>query len=121
MHFELDTSRCDGFGFCADAAPTLIRLNDDGQVVRLKLELTEADRTQAEAAVRTVIVGASLAGVTAATTLRSLGDTGDITLLGKVEPQSLMLQPLPADLVLRQGRAVALDRAARTALSDWQT
>lgn len=30
----------------------------------------------------TVIVGASLAGVTAATTLRSLGDTGDITLLG---------------------------------------
>ncbi|WP_114970811.1 ferredoxin [Rhodoferax ferrireducens] len=58
MHFELDTTRCDGFGFCADAAPTLIRLDDDGQVVLLKLELTEADRTQAESAVRACPVAA---------------------------------------------------------------
>ncbi|WP_114970810.1 NAD(P)/FAD-dependent oxidoreductase [Rhodoferax ferrireducens] len=84
---------------------------------------------------RTVIVGASLAGVTAATTLRAMGDAGEITLvgdeahapysrpplskdllLGKVAPQALMLPPLPADLVLRQGAAVALDRATRTVL-----
>lgn len=33
MHFELDTTRCDGLGFCAEAAPTLIQLNDDGHVI----------------------------------------------------------------------------------------
>jgi ferredoxin len=58
MHFELDTSRCDGFGFCAEAAPTLIRLDDDGQVIFLKLALDPLDRLQAEAAVRACPVAA---------------------------------------------------------------
>jgi 3-phenylpropionate/trans-cinnamate dioxygenase ferredoxin reductase subunit len=81
----------------------------------------------------TLVVGASLAGVTAATHLRSLGDTGSITLLGdeahapysrpplskdllrgKVTAQALMLPALPPDLVLRRGQAVALDPARRT-------
>jgi 3-phenylpropionate/trans-cinnamate dioxygenase ferredoxin reductase subunit len=81
----------------------------------------------------TLIVGASLAGVTVATSLRRLGDTGAITLLGdeahapysrpplskdllrgKVTEQALMLPALPPDLVLRRGQAVALDPARRT-------
>lgn len=71
---------------------------------------------------RTLVVGASLAGVTAATTLRALGDTGEITLLGdeahppysrpplskdllrgKMGAESLMLPALPPDLLLRRG------------------
>jgi 3-phenylpropionate/trans-cinnamate dioxygenase ferredoxin reductase subunit len=82
---------------------------------------------------RTLVVGASLAGVTAATTLRALGDTGEITLLGdeahppysrpplskdllrgKVGAESLMLPALPQDMVLRRGKAVALDQTTRT-------
>lgn len=58
MHFELDTARCDGFGFCAEAASDLIRLDDDGQVIFLKPELSAPDRTQAEAAVRACPVAA---------------------------------------------------------------
>jgi ferredoxin len=58
MHFKLDAGRCDGFGFCAEAAPTLIRLDDDGQVIFLKSELGALDRTQAEAAVRACPVAA---------------------------------------------------------------
>lgn len=81
----------------------------------------------------TLVVGASLAGVTVATQLRSLGYAGAITLLGDeahapysrpplskdllrgtVTEQALMLPTLPADIALRRGTALALDTAACT-------
>ncbi len=58
MHLELDTTRCDGFGFCAEAAPSLIQLDEDGQVIFLKPALSALDRIQAEAAVRACPVAA---------------------------------------------------------------
>jgi len=82
---------------------------------------------------RTVVVGASLAGSTAAIALRALGDAGEITLIGdeahapynrpplskdvlrgRLGAEALALPALPADIVQRrETRAVGLDRAAR--------
>lgn len=44
---ELDRPRCEGHGLCEEAAPQLMHLDDDGELV---LDVTEVDGTQLEAA-----------------------------------------------------------------------
>jgi len=58
MRLELDTARCEGFGFCAEAAPELIRIDDDGQVVLLHPVLGPIELEQARAAARACPVAA---------------------------------------------------------------
>ncbi|MFC4504697.1 MULTISPECIES: ferredoxin [Streptomyces] len=57
-HIEVDESRCDGFGFCEQAAPDVFGLDDDGLVTvrlpRIPDELTD----KAEAATRACPVAA---------------------------------------------------------------
>jgi ferredoxin len=54
----IDQNRCEGYGFCADAAPALLELDDDG-ILSVKREPADTDdMSRAEAAVRVCPVAA---------------------------------------------------------------
>ncbi|MBS1698918.1 MAG: ferredoxin [Actinobacteria bacterium] len=55
---DIDQSRCEGYGFCAESAPTLLELDDDGILHALKDVETDAEIHRAEAAVRVCPVAA---------------------------------------------------------------
>lgn len=60
MHIELDTPRCEGHGLCEEAAPELMHLNDEGDLV---IDVTDVDENsdqaeRARAAVRVCPVAA---------------------------------------------------------------
>lgn len=58
VHIEVDEARCDGFGFCEQAAPEVFGLDDDGYVsVRLP-EVPDELAAKAEAATRACPVAA---------------------------------------------------------------
>lgn len=58
MRIAVDTARCEGFGFCEQAAPTLIALDDDGYAVVTVDVVDEADIAKAETAIRSCPVAA---------------------------------------------------------------
>lgn len=58
VHIEADESRCDGFGFCEQAAPEVFGLNDDGVVTVLVAEVPDELAEKAEAATRACPVAA---------------------------------------------------------------
>jgi ferredoxin len=58
MRIEVDRERCDGFGFCEQAAPELIRLDDDGEPEILTDAVPAELAGKAEAATRACPVAA---------------------------------------------------------------
>lgn len=60
MKLVLDRPRCEGHGLCEEAAPQLLHLDDDGEVVLDREEFDEgsADATAASAAARVCPVAA---------------------------------------------------------------
>lgn len=58
MKIELDRPRCEGHGLCEDAAPDLLHLDDDGEVVIDVPEFGDDALEQARAAVRICPVAA---------------------------------------------------------------
>ncbi|MEU9267123.1 ferredoxin [Streptomyces sp. NPDC048251] len=58
VHIEVDEGRCDGFGFCEQAAPEVFGLDDDGVVTVLLDEIPDELAEKAEAATRACPVAA---------------------------------------------------------------
>lgn len=58
MIIELDRPRCEGHGLCEEAAPDLMHLDDDGELVIDVAEVEGADIARAQAAVRVCPVAA---------------------------------------------------------------
>lgn len=61
MRIDLDRARCEGHGLCEEAAPELMHLDDDGELVLDREEVSDGDAaatTQANAAVRVCPVAA---------------------------------------------------------------
>ncbi|GAA1955974.1 hypothetical protein GCM10009798_14110 [Nocardioides panacihumi] len=58
MRIVLDRPRCEGHGLCEEAAPTLMHLDDDGELVIDREEITDAEAGPAGAAVRVCPVAA---------------------------------------------------------------
>jgi len=58
MKIELDRPRCEGHGLCEEAAPKLMHLDDDGDLVIDVPEVDGADVDAARAAVRVCPVAA---------------------------------------------------------------
>ncbi|WP_067664817.1 ferredoxin [Nocardia miyunensis] len=58
MRIVVDRSRCEGHGLCEGAAPELLHLDDDGELVLDNEEITGPDAARAHAAVRVCPVAA---------------------------------------------------------------
>lgn len=58
MRLVLDRPRCEGHGLCEEAAPGLMHLDDDGELVLDQEEVGEADASPAASAVRACPVAA---------------------------------------------------------------
>ncbi|MFV0375391.1 ferredoxin [Microbacterium sp.] len=58
MRIELDRPRCEGHGLCEEAAPSLLHLDDEGELVIDVPEVAESDQDLARAAVRVCPVAA---------------------------------------------------------------
>jgi ferredoxin len=58
MRIELDRPRCEGHGLCEEAAPKLMHLDDDGELVIDVPDVDGADLEAARAAVRVCPVAA---------------------------------------------------------------
>lgn len=58
MKLELDRPRCEGHGLCEEAAPALMHLDDDGELVIDTEDIAELDAASAKAAVRVCPVAA---------------------------------------------------------------
>lgn len=58
MKIELDRPRCEGHGLCEEAAPQLMHLDDDGELILDVVDIEEADLEAARAAVRVCPVAA---------------------------------------------------------------
>ncbi|WP_406502531.1 ferredoxin [Streptomyces sp. NBC_01602] len=58
MKIALDRPRCAGRGLCEEAAPQLMHLDDDGELVLDREQVDEADAALANAAVRACPVAA---------------------------------------------------------------
>jgi ferredoxin len=57
-HLDLDRPRCEGHGLCEEAAPDLLHLDDDGELVLDVTEIPAEDLEAARAAVRVCPVAA---------------------------------------------------------------
>lgn len=58
MRIDLDRPRCEGHGLCEEAAPDLMHLDDDGELILDVTEVDGADIARAQAAVRVCPVAA---------------------------------------------------------------
>ncbi|GII62104.1 hypothetical protein Skr01_21890 [Sphaerisporangium krabiense] len=58
MRIIVDEARCEGYGFCAEAAPHLLELDDEGELTVLTEQVGQDERADAEAAVRVCPVAA---------------------------------------------------------------
>ncbi|MBM0236191.1 ferredoxin [Micromonospora sp. ATA32] len=58
MRIVLDRPRCEGHGLCEEAAPDLMHLDEDGELVLDREEISDADAALANAAVRVCPVAA---------------------------------------------------------------
>ena len=99
MRIELDRPRCEGHGLCEEAAPALMHLDDDGELVHRcpgggrggagRREGGGTGLPGRRAAIgrgmtmrRIVVVGNGIAGLTACDSLRSAGFDGELTVVG---------------------------------------
>jgi ferredoxin len=62
MKVAVDRSRCESYGFCADAAPAYFQLDDEGDLVVERDEVDAADEADVLAAVRVCPVAALTVG-----------------------------------------------------------
>lgn len=62
MKLVIDRNRCEGYGLCAEAAPDLMHLDEDDELVVDKENVPTSDVARAEAAVRACPVAALKAG-----------------------------------------------------------
>lgn len=58
MKITVDRNRCEGYGFCEEKAPALLRLDDDGELEFVADEIGEDQADRAQAAVRSCPVAA---------------------------------------------------------------
>lgn len=58
MKILLERPRCEGHGLCEEAAPDLMHLDDEGELVIDRDEIDDAQRDRAQAAVRVCPVAA---------------------------------------------------------------
>ena len=58
MKLIVDWPRCEGHGLCEEAAPRLLHLDDDGELVLDVQDIDESNLKAAEAAVRVCPVAA---------------------------------------------------------------
>jgi ferredoxin len=58
IRVEVDRSRCEGYGFCEQAAPELLRLDDQGELVIVQAEAPNDLAGKAQAAARLCPVAA---------------------------------------------------------------
>ena len=58
MKLTLDRDRCEGYGLCTEAAPLLMHLDDDGELVLDHPDVPASATATAEAAVRVCPVAA---------------------------------------------------------------
>lgn len=58
MKLVVDRTRCEGHGLCTEAAPRLMHLDDEGELVIDVQDIDEADLAAANAAVRVCPVAA---------------------------------------------------------------
>ncbi len=58
MKIAVDRPRCEGHGLCEEAAPQLMHLDDEGELVLDREEVDKADAAVANAAVRVCPVAA---------------------------------------------------------------
>lgn len=58
MHLDVDRPRCEGYGFCEGQAPTLLHLDDEGELVIDQHDVAEQDADAARSAVRSCPVAA---------------------------------------------------------------
>jgi len=58
MRIELDRPRCEGHGLCEEAAPGLMHLDDDGELIIDAVEVDGEALERARAAVRVCPVAA---------------------------------------------------------------
>ncbi|WP_017934514.1 ferredoxin [Nocardioides sp. Iso805N] len=58
MRIELDRPRCEGHGLCEEAAPSLMHLDDEGELVIDRADVGESEAALAHAAVRVCPVAA---------------------------------------------------------------
>ena len=58
MNLVLDRPRCEGHGLCEEAAPDLMYLDDEGELVLTSETVADADLDAARAAVRVCPVAA---------------------------------------------------------------
>ena len=52
MRFNVNRERCEGFGLCAESAPDLLHLDDDGELTVLHDPVPRGKEAAAEAAGR---------------------------------------------------------------------
>lgn len=58
MKIVLDRPRCEGHGLCEEAAPQLMHLDDDGELVIDREDVSDDDAPLADSAVRVCPVAA---------------------------------------------------------------
>lgn len=58
MKLVLERPRCEGHGLCEEAAPSLMHLDDEGELVIDREEISGPDEASARAAVRVCPVAA---------------------------------------------------------------
>lgn len=58
MKLVLDRPRCEGHGLCEEAAPQLMHLDEDGELILDREEISDADASLANSAVRVCPVAA---------------------------------------------------------------
>ncbi len=58
MRITIDRDRCEGYGFCEQAAPAVLRLNDDGEPQVVLDPVPAGELPAAEAATRVCPVAA---------------------------------------------------------------
>ncbi|WP_104103291.1 ferredoxin [Arthrobacter sp. 08Y14] len=58
MRIELDRPRCEGHGLCEEAAPSLMHLDDDGELIIDVPDVEASDVERAKAAARVCPVAA---------------------------------------------------------------
>ncbi|MEZ0053807.1 ferredoxin [Mycobacterium sp. MAA66] len=58
MKLVIDRGRCEGYGLCAETAPALMHLDDDGELILDSEEVPPPAASTAESAVRVCPVAA---------------------------------------------------------------
>lgn len=58
MKIHLNEARCEGYGFCAEKAPDLVALDDEGDLIVLKEDVEDSRLDAAQQAVRVCPVAA---------------------------------------------------------------